>query len=77
MIKFLIKKLLKNTGYEVRKKPKFGKILDYDDIYKSKKMKTNQLFLMLGPIRSIYRKFSKIFKSPKIFAFEPNPEVCD
>ena len=78
MIKFLIKKFLKNIGYEVRKKPKFGKVLNYDDIYKSNINEDEPTIIDVGANRGqSIERFSKIFKSPKIFAFEPNPEVCD
>ena len=75
-IKKYIRKFLEALGVEVRIKPKYSKVLNYDDIYKNKILSDEPTIFDVGVNKgeSIDR-FSKIFKSPKIFAFEPNSKV--
>ena len=76
MLKKNIRKLLELFGIEVRRKPKYAKVLNYDDIYKSKINNVEPIILDVGANRGqSIERFMKIFQSPKIFAFEPNPEV--
>ena len=76
IIKKYIRKFLEALGVEVRIKPKYSKVLNYDDIYKNKILSDEPTIFDVGVNKgeSIDR-FSKIFKSPKIFAFEPNSKV--
>lgn len=75
-IKKYIRKFLEALGVEVRIRPKYSKVLNYDDIYKNKILSDEPTIFDVGVNKgeSIDR-FSKIFKSPKIFAFEPNSKV--
>ena len=48
MIKSQIKKILNKLGIEVRIKPKFGNVLNFDDIYKIKIKKDNCIIFDVG-----------------------------
>ena len=76
IIKKYIRKTLETFGIEVRIKSKFSKVMNYDDIYRSKILSDKPTIIDVGANKgqSIDR-FCKIFKLPEIFAFEPNPEV--
>ncbi len=76
MLKKNIRKILEFFGVEVRLKPKYSKVLNFDDIYKSKIKKDEPLIIDVGANKGqSIERFMKIFKSPKIFAFEPNFEI--
>ena len=75
MLKSKIKKILNNFGIEVRIKPKFGNVLNFDDIYKLKIKKNNSMIFDVGANRGqSIERFQKIFNDPIIHAFEPNIE---
>tara|TARA_A100001011_G_C14099425_1_gene752120 strand:+ start:210 stop:962 length:753 start_codon:yes stop_codon:yes gene_type:complete len=74
MLKKYIKKILNKLGIEVRIKPKFGKVLNFDDIYKSKINKKNEIIFDVGANRGqSINRFLEINKHLIIHAFEPNP----
>ncbi len=76
MLKKNIRKILEFFGVEVRLKPKFSKVLNFNDIYKLKIENNEPIIIDVGANRGqSIERFLKIFKSPKIFAFEPNPEI--
>ena len=73
MLKSRIKKILNNFGIEVRIKPKFGKVLNFDDIYKLKINKKKPMIFDVGANRGqSIERFIKILNDPMIHAFEPN-----
>ena len=75
MLKKFIKKILNFFGIEVRLKPKFGKILNFDDIYKSKFKEKNPIIFDVGANRGqSIERFIQINKDLKVHAFEPNPD---
>ena len=76
MVKKAIRKILESCGIEVRVKPKFAKVLNFDNIYRSKINGDQPTILDVGANRGqSIERFTKIYHKPKIFAFEPNPEV--
>lgn len=75
MLKSKIKKILNNFGIEVRIKPKFGNVLNFDDIYKLKIKRNNSMIFDVGANRGqSIERFQKILNDPIIHAFEPNIE---
>lgn len=75
-MKKVLKKILNNLGIEVRIKPKFGKVLNFDDIYKLKIKKNNPIIFDVGANKGqSIERFKKTLNNPKIFSFEPNPEI--
>ena len=78
MLKSKIKKILNNFGIEVRIKPKFGNVLNFDDIYKLKIKRNNSMIFDVGANRGqSIERFQKILNDPIIHAFEPNIEEFD
>lgn len=74
-MKRILKRILNNFGLEVRRKPKHGKVLNYDDIYKKKINIDNPIIFDVGANKGqSVERFKNIFKKPKIFGFEPNPD---
>ncbi len=70
-----IKRIFNLLGFEIRKKPKFGKVLDYNDIYKIKLTSVNPIIFDIGGNKGqSIERFLKCFSNPKIYSFEPNPD---
>lgn len=75
MIKSQIRKILNKLGIEVRIKPEFGNVLNFDDIYKIKIKKDNCIIFDVGANKGqSIERFKKILNKPIIHAFEPNIE---
>ena len=75
MFKSKLKNILNKLGLEVRIKPKFGKVINFDDIYKIKIQKANAIILDVGANRGqSIERFTKVINDPVIHAFEPNIE---
>lgn len=76
MYRRIIKKIFNSLGIEVRVKPKFGKVLSFDDIYKTKLNIDNPIIFDVGANKGqSIERFKTNFKNPKIYSFEPNPEI--
>ena len=76
MYRKIIKKIFNSFGIEVRIKPKFGKVLNFDDIYKKKLKINNPIIFDVGANKGqSIERFRNNFKNAKIYSFEPNPEI--